>query len=273
MTLLQTAPKKQSLAQLRQQRSLVRGVQLRTNANVLSPASFQARKGYMVPAYQEGKFLAEPENRGKPRPNPMSDPAAMEGMMGMMKGNMAMMVPQTLIMGWINAFFSGFVISAYSTDFSLCWHALYLHLLTRWSETAVSIDASVQVNASVGCRNARLGREVGVQSVVVLSDPVRFATRVQLHPWKQQLYVRPSLWSLYHLSLFYLSFHRLTSLFSSAANQVTQQMAMANPGAGMMGPEQDPDKLFQNEAENLEVLQHRWILEGIEDRLIAKLSS
>lgn len=65
----------------------------------------------MVQAYQEGKFLAEPEQRGKPRPNPMSDPAAMEGMMGMMKGNMAMMVPQTLIMGWINAFFSGFVIS------------------------------------------------------------------------------------------------------------------------------------------------------------------
>jgi hypothetical protein len=41
----------------------------------------------------------------------MSDPAAMEGMMGMMKGQMTMMIPQTLIMGWINAFFSGFVIS------------------------------------------------------------------------------------------------------------------------------------------------------------------
>ena len=65
----------------------------------------------MVSAFQEGKFLADPEARGKPRPNPMSDPAAMEGMMGMMKGNMAMMIPQTLIMGWINAFFSGFVIS------------------------------------------------------------------------------------------------------------------------------------------------------------------
>ena len=111
MTLLQTTPKKQELSKIRQQRSLVRGVNLRGNANVLPPASFQARKAYMVQAYQEGKFLADPEGRGKPRPNPMSDPAAMEGMMGMMKGNMAMMVPQTLIMGWINAFFSGFVIS------------------------------------------------------------------------------------------------------------------------------------------------------------------
>ena len=35
----------------------------------------------------------------------------MEGMMGMMKGNVAMMVPQSLRMGWINAFFSGYVIS------------------------------------------------------------------------------------------------------------------------------------------------------------------
>jgi hypothetical protein len=114
MTLLQSAPKKQGLPQIRQQRSLVRGINLRQNANVLSPTSFQARKAYMVSSYQEGKFLADPESRGKPRPNPMSDPAAMEGMMGMMKGNMAMMIPQTLIMGWINAFFSGFVISEYS---------------------------------------------------------------------------------------------------------------------------------------------------------------
>ena len=70
----------------------------------------------MVDAYKEGVFLAEPEMRGKPRPNPMTDPAMMEGMMGMMKGNVAMMVPQSLIMGWINAFFSGYVISESSSS-------------------------------------------------------------------------------------------------------------------------------------------------------------
>ena len=65
----------------------------------------------------------------------------------------------------------------------------------------------------------------------------------------------------------------LINLFLGA-NQVTQQMAMANGGGGgIMGPEQDPDKLFLGEAENLEVLEHRWILEGIEDRLVAQLAA
>jgi len=63
------------------------------------------------------------------------------------------------------------------------------------------------------------------------------------------------------------------SSFSPAASQVSQQMAQAQMG-GMpgMGPEQDPDKLFANEAENLEVLEHRCILDGIEDRLLASLA-
>jgi len=112
--LLQTTPKKQPLGKIREHRSLLRGVNLRTNANVISPTSFQNRKSFLVQAYKDGSFLSDPEGRGKPRPNPMTDPAAMEGMMGMMKGNVAMMVPQTLIMGWINAFFSGFVISTWS---------------------------------------------------------------------------------------------------------------------------------------------------------------
>lgn len=33
--------------------------------------------------------------------------------MGAMKGQMAMIIPNTMIMSWINAFFSGYVISMF----------------------------------------------------------------------------------------------------------------------------------------------------------------
>jgi hypothetical protein len=89
----------------------MRGANLRNHSSVLSPTAFRLRKEKFAAEAQKGSYLADPENAGQPPPNPMTDPAMMEGMMGMMKGNVAMMVSQTLIMGWINAFFSGFVIS------------------------------------------------------------------------------------------------------------------------------------------------------------------
>ena len=110
-TLLQTAPKKQPLAKIREMRARLRMQTLRANYAQVSKSSFDKRKEYFIEGVKEGKFLADPENRGKGKPNPMSDPAMMDGMMGMMKGQVAMMVPQSLIMGWINAFFSGYVIS------------------------------------------------------------------------------------------------------------------------------------------------------------------
>jgi len=110
-TLLQSTPKRQLLAKLREQRSLGRAQNLRNNYQQVSKAAFERRKEAFLDGTKEGKFLADPDAKNKPKPNPMSDPAMMEGMMGMMKGNVAMMVPQSLIMGWINAFFSGYVIS------------------------------------------------------------------------------------------------------------------------------------------------------------------
>lgn len=55
-----------------------------------------------------------------------------------------------------------------------------------------------------------------------------------------------------------------------AANQMAQQMATINPSAGAnpFQPGQDPHKLFQSEAENLEVMEHFCILDGIEERLL-----
>lgn len=51
---------------------------------------------------------------------------------------------------------------------------------------------------------------------------------------------------------------------------MTQQMAQMNPGAGanLFQPGQDPDKLFLSEAENLEVSEHVYILQGIEERIL-----
>ncbi|RDW81672.1 ER membrane complex subunit EMC3 [Aspergillus mulundensis] len=112
-TVLMNSPPKPpaTLAESRERLSLFRGVNLRNHAPaVLSKEAFEMRKNYLVTGYQNGAFLKDPNSRGQPPANPMSDPAAMEGMMGMMKGNMMMMIPQTLIMSWINAFFSGFVI-------------------------------------------------------------------------------------------------------------------------------------------------------------------
>ena len=53
---------------------------------------------------------------------------------------------------------------------------------------------------------------------------------------------------------------------------MAQQMSQMNPGSSagnMLQPGQDPDKLFQGEAENLEVVEHEYILRGVEDRVLA----
>ncbi|THV63917.1 transmembrane protein [Aureobasidium pullulans] len=219
-TLLQSAPKQQAINVLRQQRSLMRGVNLRNNYQQLSPASFAARKAYMIQAYKDGTFLAEPEMRGQPKGNPMSDPAAMEGMMGMMKGQVAMMVPQSLIMGWINAFFSGYVIMK-----------LPFPLTPQFKS---------MLQSGVGTK------DLDVRWVSSLS-------------W-------------YFLTLFGLQpVYNFILGSNNAASQVTQQMAQAQMGVNPMGG-QDPDKDFQNEAENLEVLEHHCLLDGVEDRLLSSVA-
>ncbi|TKA75293.1 hypothetical protein B0A49_04035, partial [Cryomyces minteri] len=81
------------------------------------------------------------------------------------------------------------------------------------------------------------------------------------------------------LSWYFLTLFGLQPVYNfilgsnNAASQVQQQMAQANMGAGMMGPEADPDKLFLSEAENLEVVEHHCILDGIEERLLASLGA
>ncbi|OJD25991.1 hypothetical protein ACJ73_02642 [Blastomyces percursus] len=212
-----------TLAESRERLSLLRGVNLRNNASaVLTPSSLASRKNFLITGYKEGSFLKDPEGRGAGPVNPMTDPAGMDAMMGMMKGNMAMMIPQTLIMGWINAFFSGFVIL--KLPFPLT---------------------------------------------------IRFKSMLQSGVMTRDLDVR---W-VSSLSWYFLNLFGLQPVFGfilgrdNSASHMTEQMSQMNPSAtaSSFGPGQDPDKLFLAEAENLEVMEHYCILDGIEERLLRRV--
>jgi len=78
------------------------------------------------------------------------------------------------------------------------------------------------------------------------------------------------------LSWYFLTLFGLQPVYNfilgsnNAANQMmAQQMAMQqqNPMAGA----EDPDKLFANESENLEVVEHWAILAGVEGRVLERL--
>ncbi|CAG8542991.1 9403_t:CDS:2 [Paraglomus brasilianum] len=107
--LLSGSPKKPTCKAIRETKALQRGVILRTYGNNVPPSAFSSRKTILTQAYERGVYLKNPGQANTPV-NPMTDPQGMEMMMEGMKKNMAMIIPQTIIMGWINFFFSGFVL-------------------------------------------------------------------------------------------------------------------------------------------------------------------
>jgi ER membrane protein complex subunit 3 len=95
---------------LTSRQALGRAQLLRQTGHHIPRSSFENRKRFTQAAFQKGEYLKDPENRGKPPANPLTDPGGMDQMMNMMKSNMVMFIPQTVIMAWINFFFSGFVL-------------------------------------------------------------------------------------------------------------------------------------------------------------------
>jgi len=95
---------------------------------------------------------------------------------------------------------------------------------------------------------------MGFVHIMVFPQFVRTARDLYLDTWGWEWYVIPANADL--------------TVSVAAENSMMPNMGM-NPAAqqpNMVG--QDPDKLFQAEAENLELVQHEWILEGIEERLL-----
>lgn len=113
---LDTRPKSISRAALREQRALMRGQLLRAKGKHLPRQEYEARREWLMEAFTEKKYLqSKPGGDGTGEatpPNPL-DPAAMDGMIGMIKKQAVSFVPQSILMGWINLFFSGFVLSAW----------------------------------------------------------------------------------------------------------------------------------------------------------------
>ncbi|CAO1623706.1 unnamed protein product [Sympodiomycopsis kandeliae] len=114
--LISSTPKRPMESDLKQQRIMARSGALRTNHAQIPPASFVAKRQKLLEDLGSGRYLkeqpqAEDPNKEPELKNPLSDPNAMEGMMEQMKRSMVMMIPQTLIMGWISFFFSGFVVA------------------------------------------------------------------------------------------------------------------------------------------------------------------
>lgn len=99
---------------LSNRRVLNRSQVLQINHFYIPPSSFLSRRTYLIDALGAGKYLSEPVGSEGSKPkSPFTDPGGMDGMMDQMKKSMVMMVPQTVIMGWINFFFSGFVLSEF----------------------------------------------------------------------------------------------------------------------------------------------------------------
>ncbi|CAB88233.1 hypothetical protein POMI540_0453 [Schizosaccharomyces pombe] len=108
--LLQSSPKKLSKEEIREQRLLQRAYALRACSNSLLPESIEARKCFLIESLKSGKYLKPVDPNAPKAANPLMDDKTLEGLMESMKGNMLMVVPQTIIMTWINEFFSGFIL-------------------------------------------------------------------------------------------------------------------------------------------------------------------
>ncbi|KAJ3084703.1 ER membrane complex subunit 3 [Rhizoclosmatium hyalinum] len=109
-TMLLMSMPKQNLKAIREGCALTRARMLRQNQDI-PVSAFVMRRGFLVDAFEKKEYLKNPEataNGGAP--NPLQDPAALSNMMDGLKKNMMMVVPQTIIMSWINFFFSGFIL-------------------------------------------------------------------------------------------------------------------------------------------------------------------
>lgn len=110
--LLDASPKLQDRKLVRQQQHLTRLQNYRKNHNVLIYSNeYDTKRNYLAAEYSGDKYLQKkPETDPNQPQNPFGDASSNDFMMQAAKGSMAQMIPQSVIMWWVNYFFKGYVI-------------------------------------------------------------------------------------------------------------------------------------------------------------------
>jgi hypothetical protein len=273
---LDTRPKPISRAALREQRALMRAQLLRSKGKHLPPGEYDARREWLIEAFTEKKYLqAKAGGAEAAATNPL-DPAAMDGMIGMIKKQAVSFVPQSILMGWINLFFSGFVLSK--------------SLSVQWVCHNGACKLSKLTLPAVRYLTARLPFPLTLRFKSMMQRGVD--TSDMDVTWVSSL-------SWYFLNLFGLNtayglilggdnaadgtrdmqgvgafgISPSKHLADALGYRALTQMNMPMPGASMPGaPAQDFSKLFNAEIENLELAtpeSQRWVGEDVEQRLLA----
>ncbi|KAJ1915974.1 hypothetical protein H4219_004035 [Mycoemilia scoparia] len=103
-------PPKPDIKEIRQGKALMRAQALLSHCSYIPISAVEARKRYLCKAFEDGEYLQDKSKKNGAPANPMMDPKSMDVMMDGMKKQMMGMVPQTLIMGWIQFFFTGFIL-------------------------------------------------------------------------------------------------------------------------------------------------------------------
>lgn len=91
---------------------VIRAQMLLANGSNIDSESYQMKKDELIKDLTQGKYIAKTNDdaNGTAAVNPFNDPNMSDNLMNMAKGNLANFIPQTIIMWWVNYFFSGMLL-------------------------------------------------------------------------------------------------------------------------------------------------------------------
>ncbi|ERE66944.1 transmembrane protein [Cricetulus griseus] len=220
---------------------LIRSRVLRENGKYIPKQSFLTRKYYFN--NPEDGFFKKTKRKVVP-PSPMTDPTMLTDMM---KGNVTNVLPMILIGGWINMTFSGFVTTKVPFPLTLRFKPMLqqgIELLT--------LDASWVSSASWYFLNV-----FGLRSIYSL---ILGQDNGKKHSGLVSSY--------FLLSCNFPDFPELSQTPVPAADQ-SRMMQEQMTGAAMAMPA-DTNKAFKTEWEALELTDHQWALDDVEEELMSR---